>query len=78
MLDGLKSKQVVYVPIARIDRVHALMESFDDADRMVRSYSLGMRQRLGLSLLQQRKSHWVCCALFERCDASVVATDLLV
>ena len=44
------ARRLLDVPISSIDRVLALMELSDDADRTVRSYSLGMRQRLGLAL----------------------------
>ena len=44
------TRRLLDVPISRIDRVLALMELSGDADRTVRSYSLGMRQRLGLAL----------------------------
>jgi ABC-2 type transport system ATP-binding protein len=37
------------IPLARIQEVLALVELEDAADRQVRTYSLGMRQRLGLA-----------------------------
>jgi lantibiotic transport system ATP-binding protein len=44
------ARRLLDVPISRIDRVLALMDLSGDAGRTVRSYSLGMRQRLGLAL----------------------------
>jgi ABC-type multidrug transport system ATPase subunit len=44
------ARRLLDVPVSSIDRTLALMELSGDADRTVRSYSLGMRQRLGLAL----------------------------
>ena len=44
------ARRLLDVPISRVDRVLALMELSGDANRIVQSYSLGMRQRLGLAL----------------------------
>lgn len=44
------TRRLLDVPISRIERVLALMDLSDDAERTVRTYSLGMRQRLGLAL----------------------------
>ncbi|HKT05108.1 MAG TPA: ATP-binding cassette domain-containing protein [Rugosimonospora sp.] len=41
--------QVSGVPAARVDEVLDLVDLAGDADRRVRGYSLGMRQRLGLA-----------------------------
>lgn len=44
------ARRLLDAPSSCIDRVLALMELSGDADLTVRSYSLGMRQRLGLAL----------------------------
>lgn len=44
------SRRLLDAPAAHIDEVLRLLQLTSDANRLVRTYSLGMRQRLGLAL----------------------------
>jgi ABC-type multidrug transport system ATPase subunit len=44
------TRRLIGAPPARVDRALAIMRLSDDARRLVREYSLGMKQRLGLAL----------------------------
>jgi lantibiotic transport system ATP-binding protein len=43
------ARRLLDVPVSEIGTVLDLMDLTEDADRMVRTYSMGMRQRLGLA-----------------------------
>jgi len=44
------TRRLIDAPRSKIDRALAVVQLTTDADRLVRDYSLGMRQRLGLAL----------------------------
>lgn len=44
------TRRLIDAPRSRIDHVLAIVRMTDSADRLVREYSLGMKQRLGLAL----------------------------